>query len=530
MGAWGHGGSPHLPISPSGSSMRKTTPDLSSRSERARTSPSSVSELLDIAGAMAPKTVAIAGGEREVDLRLVEAARDHGLIRRVLLVGDTERIRKAGRANRLAIEDADLIPACSEEEAAARTAELVGRNEVDLVLKGSISTPVLSRALFPFRTRRTVSLVTLFDASPIGGGRLMALTDAGVTTRCDADRMADLIENAAEVVRTVLGRPWPRAAVLSANEKQIESLPSTSLAAELTARSWEDVHVYGPLSLDLAVDPEAVAAKRLGDLAAETGVMGQADILVCPGIDAANVFYKLLMELCKYGVASTASMAVGLTVPYILLSRADPVDAKLDSIALGCIYAERMMREARSSASRGDAANTLSAEAPDKERAMSDDRTQRWIFRAHVMDRAGALTSITSAFSSRGVSIDTVIGHGAEHTPTHDGTVVVTFRCTEEEKDALVRVIERQTKVSRVEEHPYESETLREAALVRTSRELLPGDVVGERAFITCEPIGHDHTGWRYFLAAAPNELDPVIDRLIEKKILLDSVYSVSAL
>ena len=495
--------------------------------ERAHTHPSSVSELLDIAGAMPPKTVVIAGGEREADLRLVEAARDHGLIRRVLLVGDPDRVREAGRANRLAIQDADLIPAATEEEIAARTAELVERNEVDLVLKGRISTPILNRALFAFRTRRTVSLVTLFDAPPIGGGRLMAFTDAGVTTICDADRTADLIENAAEIGRTVLGRPCPRAALLSANEKQIKSLPSTMIAAELTARSWEGVRVYGPLSLDLAVDPEAVAAKHLSDIAAEAGVMGCADILVCPGIDAANVLYKALMELCKYGVASTASVAVGLAAPYILLSRADPVEAKLDSIALGCIYAERT-RGAGSSASEKQERNDQ--RATKKEQTMSDDPVQRWIFRAHVMDRAGALTSITSAFSSRGVSIDTVIGHGAEHSPAHDGTVVVTFRCTEEEKNALVRVIERQTKVLRVEEHPYESETLREAALVRTSRELLPRDVAGDRVFITCEPLAHDHTGWRYFLAAAPNELDPVIDRLIEAKILLDAVYSVSAL
>jgi len=481
---------------------------------------------------MSPKTVVIAGGEREADLRLVEAARDHGLIHRVLLIGDPERIREAGRANRLAIEDADLIPAGSEEEIAARTAHLVERNEVDIVLKGRISTPILNRALFAFRTRRTVSLVTLFDAPPVGGGRLMAFTDAGVTTVCDADRIADLVENAAEVMRTVLGRSCPRAALLSANEKQIKSLPSTALAAALTARSWDGVRVYGPLSLDLAVDPEAVAAKQLSHLAAETGVAGCADILVCPGIDAANVFYKLLMELCKYGVASTASVAVGLAAPYILLSRADPVEAKLDSIALGCIYAERV-RDARSAASKENAMSPQSTddgETPEEEWTMPDDRIQRWIFRAHVMDRAGALTSITSAFSSRGVSIDTVIGHGAEHTPTHDGTVVVTFRCTEAEKDALVRVIERQTKVLRVEEHPYESETLREAALVRTRRELLPRDVAGDRAFITCEPLGHDHTGWRYFLAAAPNELDPVIDRLIEEDILLDAVYSVSAL
>ena len=45
------------------------------------------------------------------------------------------------------------------------------------------------------------------------------------------------------------------------------------------------------------------------------------------------------------------------------------------------------------------------------------EEKKHWVFRVHVADRAGALTSIASAFSNRGISIDTVVGHGHVLTP-----------------------------------------------------------------------------------------------------------------
>ena len=71
------------------------------------------------------------------------------------------------------------------------------------------------------------------------------------------------------------------------------------------------------------------------------------------------------------------------------------------------------------------------------------DTTGQWIFRAHVLDRAGALTSIASAFSNDGVSIDTVVGHGFEERAGVDGSVVLTFCCTRDEKDKMVRKVRR---------------------------------------------------------------------------------------
>ncbi len=162
---------------------------------------------------------------------------------------------------------------------------------------------------------------------------------------------------------------------------------------------------------------------------------------------------------------------------------------------------------------------------------MADDQVKKhWVFRVGVADRAGALTSIASAFSNRGISIDTVVGHGAAYTSTHDGTVVVTFWCTEAEKDTIVRVVRRLSKVTYLEEHPYDSESLRKSALVKVKRRLTPRDVAGRQAFLTCEPMGHERGVHTYYLAGSPSELDPVLERFADEGILLDIVYSVVGL
>jgi len=161
---------------------------------------------------------------------------------------------------------------------------------------------------------------------------------------------------------------------------------------------------------------------------------------------------------------------------------------------------------------------------------MNPPEHRHWVFRAHVLDRAGALTSIASAFSNRGINIDTVVGHGAEEQATHDGTVVVTFRCDEEEKNRMVRVIGRLSKVTRLEEHPYDSHNLRKAAIIRTTRRLTPRDVAGDESFLTCEMMGSDPEGWTYFLAGAPSQLDPVLKQLEAAQTVKDIVYSVMSL
>jgi len=161
---------------------------------------------------------------------------------------------------------------------------------------------------------------------------------------------------------------------------------------------------------------------------------------------------------------------------------------------------------------------------------MTDDIKRRWVFRAHVVDRAGALTSIASAFSNEGISIDTVVGHGIEARAGVDGSVVMTCWCNEQEKDIMVRKVRRLSKVTGLEEHLYESQNLRKSAIITANRKLAPRDVAGEQTFLTCELVNQNAGAYTYFLAGSPSELDPVLERLETSGCVTDIVYSVIGL
>ncbi|MGO9952092.1 MAG: butyrate kinase [Dissulfurispiraceae bacterium] len=304
-----------------------------------------VMDLVEIAGALTASTVIVAGGHRIEDLRLVESARDHGIVDRIILVGSKDRITKSITEVGIEIEPTDIVPADNDEEIAHKTVELIKAGGVDIVLKGAISTPIINRHMLPLACRSTVSLATVFDAASIGNGRPIIMTDAGVTTVCNFGRMQDLVRNAVDVAHTVLNIDQPRVAILSANEKQIPSLPSTWMGLELARRSWTDAKVCGPLSFDLATNPESVSVKGLPNLPNALEVAGQADILVCPGIDTANTLYKTISAMNKYGEASLASITVGFPVPYIILSRSDSLETRLVSIALCAVYVQRNMKK-----------------------------------------------------------------------------------------------------------------------------------------------------------------------------------------
>ena len=89
------------------------------------------------------------------------------------------------------------------------------------------------------------------------------------------------------------------------------------------------MNVFGPVALDLAVSPEACAHKGYRAEGA-----GDADLLLMPNYEAGNCFGK---SLTYFGGARSAGIVVGARCPIVLVSRADPADAKLTSLALGAI-------------------------------------------------------------------------------------------------------------------------------------------------------------------------------------------------
>ena len=92
-----------------------------------------------------------------------------------------------------------------------------------------------------------------------------------------------------------------------------------------------NVSVEGPISLDLAIDPETVAIKKF-----KSEVAGDADCLLFPNIETGNVFYKCCT---KFNHAELGALLKGAKVPCVLSSRGDSAKTKMYSIALAALMA-----------------------------------------------------------------------------------------------------------------------------------------------------------------------------------------------
>ena len=67
-------------------------------------------------------------------------------------------------------------------------------------------------------------------------------------------------------------------------------------------------------------------------------VAGHADCMVVPNIEAGNLLGKAVKYL---GGSQCAHVVVGAKVPILIPSRVESVDDKVNSIALGVIFARR---------------------------------------------------------------------------------------------------------------------------------------------------------------------------------------------
>jgi phosphotransacetylase len=68
-------------------------------------------------------------------------------------------------------------------------------------------------------------------------------------------------------------------------------------------------------------------------------VSGQADILLAPDIESANMLAKQLEYLAD---AITAGLVLGARVPIVLTSRADSAETRLASAAVAVRYARNL--------------------------------------------------------------------------------------------------------------------------------------------------------------------------------------------
>jgi len=296
-------------------------------------------ELLARAKTLPRKNVIIAGSESR---SVVEAAVEAVLTLpvEIVLVGDGDRVRARLAELRVESFSEDRIVDCkSEVETARKAVALVRQGKGDILLKGSLDTATLMKAVLDkesgLRTGRLLSDVFIFECPKRHPCQLMMITDGGINLNPDVQQKIEIIKNAVQVAHA-LDWQHPRVALLSATEKVTPGLPSTLDAAIISKMSErgqiQGCVIEGPLALDLAVSTHSAEEKGF-----TSEVAGRADILVAPNIEAANIAAKAITYFAGFRLAH---VTIGGSVPILIPSRSDNKDARVFSIALGLIMTE----------------------------------------------------------------------------------------------------------------------------------------------------------------------------------------------
>ena len=172
-------------------------------------------------------------------------------------------------------------------------------------------------------------------------GRPIIVTDAAINILPSLEDKRDICQNAIELAHA-LGVTQPKVAILSAVETVTPKIPSTIEAAALCKMADRGQIrgglVDGPLAIDNAIDLEAAATKGI-----VSPVAGQADILVAPNLESANMLAKQLTFMAD---AEAAGIVIGARVPIVLTSRADSARARLASCALAVLFAAALLKGA----------------------------------------------------------------------------------------------------------------------------------------------------------------------------------------
>lgn len=179
-----------------------------------------------------------------------------------------------------------------------------------------------------FERIKRISQVTIFQDH---SNSLKFLTDCAINIEQTLSVKKDIIENAVHLART-FGIICPKVALLSAVETINEKMPDTITGAILVQMNnrgqIKDCIIDGPLSLDNAISKEAAEIKGI-----RSSVAGAADILVGSSLQEANTLSKSLNFYAKF---QTASVILGTKEPFIMTSRTDTQQNKVNSIAATC--------------------------------------------------------------------------------------------------------------------------------------------------------------------------------------------------
>ncbi|MDE5444274.1 phosphate acetyltransferase [Bradyrhizobium sp. CSA207] len=305
--------------------------------------PSKYDRLIAAARAVPPTPTIVVHPCDETSLRGAVESAQAGIIRPIL-VGPDKKIRDTAAKHGLDVGAFEIVDTAHSDESATRGVELIHAGKGELLMKGSLHTDELMRAVTAkaggLRTDRRISHVFVMDVPAYA--ETIFVTDAAINIFPDLDAKRDIIQNAIDLyVQAGFGKS-PRVAILSAVETVTSKIPSTIEAAALCKMADRGQItggvLDGPLAFDNAIDEEAARIKGI-----KSEVAGRAQILVVPDLESGNMLAKNLAYFAK---ADGAGVVLGARVPVVLTSRADSPRARMASCAVAALYAHARRQHA----------------------------------------------------------------------------------------------------------------------------------------------------------------------------------------
>jgi len=253
------------------------------------------------------------------------------------LVGDEAMIKDVCDKANLDITKFTIVHNPVELKAIAEAVKMVKDGEGDVLMKGLCSTDKFLRAILNKETGLLPPKGLLTHVGVIENPnyhKLLFLSDMAVIPQPEFRQKVKETGFLVQCAQS-FGIAKPKVAFIAASEQMLDSMPACIEAAQL-AKMCDRGQIKGcvgdgPLALDVAIDEESVQIKKL-----TSPVAGDADCLLFPNIESANVFWKTNSKLAV-GVKQ-AGMCVGTTAPCILASRADSAETKLNSIAQAVMF------------------------------------------------------------------------------------------------------------------------------------------------------------------------------------------------
>ncbi len=291
-------------------------------------------DLLKAAENQPRKRLVVVNGVDENTLEALAKAVDLGFVSPII-TGNREAVLDKLVALNIDTDKYEIVDAKSSKSASEKAVQMIHDGKADLIMKGMVSTDKFMRVLLKkeyglLSSRATLSHISVMDNPNYH--KLLIFSDAGVIPYPDLKQkilMTGYLIQAAQR----LGIADPKVAVIAPTEQIIISIQSCMDGATIAKMSEhgqiEGGIVDGPMALDVAINKQAAKIKGFTSV-----VAGDADCLLFPNIDAANVFYKTNSKLCR---AEMAGIIAGAKVPAVVSSRGDSEKTKLNSIALASL-------------------------------------------------------------------------------------------------------------------------------------------------------------------------------------------------